>query len=241
LRINPSFPAALLERLAHYQSALYAEGRRALLVVLQGRDAAGKDGLIRKVFGAFGPQGCQVTSFSAPSEAELAHDFLWRVHLAAPPRGRVGVFNRSHYEDVLAVRVRELAPEEVWRRRYDHINDFERLLTDEGTTVLKFFLHISQEEQRERLRRRLTNPEKNWKFREGDLDDRALWTGYARAYEDALSRCSTPWAPWYVVPADKKPVRNYLVAHVLVDTLARMDPQYPRASPAVLTHLERIT
>jgi PPK2 family polyphosphate:nucleotide phosphotransferase len=231
----------LLGQIEHHQSALYAEGERALLVVLQGRDAAGKDGVIRKVFGAFGPQGCQVTSFAAPNAAELAHDYLWRVHVATPPRGRVGIFNRSHYEDVLAVRVRRLVPDARWSKRYDHINEFERMLADEGTTIVKFFLHVSMDEQRERLRKRLTDPEKNWKFRAGDLDDRALWDDYTRAYEDAISRCSTAWAPWYVVPADKKSVRDYLVAQVVVDALARMAPQYPRASPEVLEQLKRIT
>jgi len=231
----------LLERMARLQRALYAEGRRAVLVVLQGRDASGKDGVIRKVFGAFNPEGCQVTSFGAPSEAELARDYLWRVHLAVPPRGRVGLFNRSHYEDVLVVRVRKLVPESAWSRRYDQINAFERMLVDEGTTVLKFFLHVSRDEQRERLRKRLTDPEKNWKFRGGDLDDRALWDEYTAAYADAIARCSTDWAPWYVVPADKKPVRDYLVAQVVTAALERMAPKYPRAEPEVLKMLERIT
>ena len=232
--------AALLDRMAGAQHALYAEGRRALLIVLQGLDASGKDGVIRKVFGAFNPEGCQVTSFGAPSEAELAHDFLWRVHTSVPPRGRVGLFNRSHYEDVLVVRVRKLAPKSVWSRRYDHINAFERMLVDEGTMVLKFFLHVSHDEQRERLQKRLTDPEKNWKFRAGDLDDRALWDDYTDAYADAIARCSTKWAPWYVVPADKKSVRDYLVAQVVTEALERMAPEYPRAEPEVLKMLERI-
>ena len=232
--------AALLGRLEALQAALLAEGERALLVVLQARDTGGKDGTIRNVLGAMSPQGVRVTSFGRPTEAELAHDFLWRVHREAPPRGVVGVFNRSHYEDVLAVRVRELAPERVWRLRYQQINDFERLLSESGTTVVKFFLHISRDEQAERLRARLDDPRKNWKFEEGDIDDRARWDPYTAAYEEALVRCSTAWAPWYVVPADKKKARDYLVAQILVDTLERMNPQYPQADERVLGLLSKI-
>jgi PPK2 family polyphosphate:nucleotide phosphotransferase len=231
---------ANLDRMARLQEALYAEGRRALLVVLQARDTGGKDGLIRHVFGALSPQGCRVTSFGVPTPVELAHDFLWRVHQAAPPAGAVGVFNRSHYEDVLAARVHQLVPEDVWSQRYDRINDFERLLVDGGVTVLKFFLHISRDEQRERLLKRMRDPRKNWKFREGDLVDRGLWDEYTRAYEDALTKCSTAWAPWYVVPADKKPVRDFLVAEVVADTLTRMAPEFPRADPEALRRAERL-
>ena len=232
--------AALLGRLEALQGALLAEGRRALLIVLQARDTGGKDGTIRTVFGAFSPQGVRVTSFGRPTELELAHDFLWRVHQETPPRGMVGVFNRSHYEDVLAVRVRELAPESVWRLRYQQINDFERLLSESGTTVVKLFLNISRDEQAERLRARLDDPTKNWKFEEGDIDDRARWDGYTAAYGEALARCSTLWAPWYVVPADKKKARNYLVAEIVAAVLERMNPRYPRADERVIGLLDRI-
>ncbi len=232
--------AGLLETLEERQAALQAEGTRALLLVLQARDTAGKDGTIRGVFGAFSPQGVRVTSFKRPTEEELAHDFLWRVHKEVPPRGMVGVFNRSHYEDVLAVRVRALAPETVWRQRYQQINDFERLLSESGTTIVKLFLHISKDEQAERLRARLDAPDKNWKFQEGDIDDRALWDSYTEAYEEAISRCSTPWAPWYVVPGDKKKARNHLVAEIVADVLTRMNPQYPRADQRVLDLISKI-
>jgi PPK2 family polyphosphate:nucleotide phosphotransferase len=228
----------LLERLASAQGKLIAEGSRALLVVLQGRDASGKDGLIRKVFGAFNPMGCHVTAFAAPSDEELSHDFLWRVHANAPRRGMVAVFNRSHYEDVLAVRVRELVLPRVWERRFDHINAFERLLVDEGTTVIKFFLHVSRDEQTKRLRKRIEDPRKNWKFRAGDLEDRELWDEYAVAIHDVLARCSTQWAPWYVVPADDKRVRDYLVAQVVAATLDHMDPAYPPPQADLTEYLD---
>ena len=232
--------AELLERLRSEQAKLLAEGTRALLIVLQGRDASGKDGLIRKVFGAFDPQGCHVTAFAAPTEVERAHDFLWRVHANAPRRGMVGVFNRSHYEDVLAVRVRQLAPESVWSRRYEHINAFERLLVDEGTTVLKFFLHVSREEQGRRMRKRIENPKKNWKFRAGDLDDRQLWAEYEEAIADVIARCNVDQAPWYVVPADDKRARDFLVAQVVAETLERMDPHYPPPSGDLSKYLDAI-
>lgn len=232
---------ALLERLEALQAALNAEGRRSLLIVLQARDAGGKDGTIRRVFGAFSPQGVRVTSFKAPTGDELAHDFLWRVHRETPARGMVGVFNRSHYEDVLVARVRGLVPEGVWRGRYDHINAFERLLADDGTTVVKFFLHVSRDEQGERLRARLEDSEKNWKFNPGDIDDRAKWDDYTAAYNEALTRCNSAAAPWYVVPADSKKARNYLVAGVVADALERMRPEYPRADAKVLGMLGAIT
>jgi PPK2 family polyphosphate:nucleotide phosphotransferase len=230
----------LLATLEARQAALLGEGRRALLIVLQARDTGGKDGTIRGVFGAFSPQGVQVTSFKRPTEEELAHDFLWRVHQRVPARGMVGVFNRSHYEDVLAVRVRSLVPEAEWRQRYQQINDFERLLTESGTAIVKLFLHISKEEQAERLRARLDDPVKNWKFEEGDIDDRARWDDYTAAYEEALSRCSTAWAPWYVVPADKKKSRNFLVAEIVADVLEQMNPVYPRADARVLGLIGKI-
>lgn len=223
-----------LERLTDLQSAFYADRRKALLVVLQGRDASGKDGTIRTVFGACNPQGCKITSFKAPTEHELAHDFLWRVHEAVPPKGYIGIFNRSHYEDVLIVRVKNLVPRAVWSRRYRQINDFEQMLSENGVVILKFFLHISRDEQREQFLERLTDPTKNWKFRTGDLDDRALWGDYSRAYRDALRKCSTKWAPWYVVPSNNRTARNYLVTRVINETLTRLDPQYPRASKEVL-------
>jgi PPK2 family polyphosphate:nucleotide phosphotransferase len=223
----------LLERLAELQNRFYADGRHALLIVLQGRDASGKDGTIRHVFGACNPQGCAITSFREPSELEKRHDYLWRVHQAAPAKGMIGVFNRSHYEDVLVVRVHDIVPKREWSDRYRQINDFERILAENGTVILKFFLHISKKEQRKRLLSRLEDPEKNWKFRAGDLDDRQLWNDYTRAYRDALGQCSTKLAPWFVVPADEKPLRNYLIARIVVDALERIDPQYPEADENV--------
>ncbi|MGQ0537310.1 MAG: PPK2 family polyphosphate kinase [Gemmatimonadaceae bacterium] len=223
-----------LGRLAELQQVFYADRRYALLVVLQGRDASGKDGVLRHVFGACNPQGCQVTGFKVPSEIELAHDFLWRIHGATPPKGMIGIFNRSHYEDVLVVRVRSLVPRSIWSKRYDQINAFEEMLAQNGVVILKFFLHISRGEQREQLIERLDDPTKNWKFRAGDLDDRKLWSAYTSAYRDAIARCSTPWAPWYVVPADSKSARNYLVTRVIVDKLSSLGLRYPRAKPEVL-------
>jgi PPK2 family polyphosphate:nucleotide phosphotransferase len=223
----------LLERLTELQDVFQADGRHALLLILQGRDAAGKDGLIKSVYGAFNPTGVRVAAFGPPTPLELRHDFLWRVHQVVPPRGIIGVFNRSHYEDVLAVRVRQLAPEAVWQARFAQINHFESMLHANGVIVRKCFLHISQDEQRARLLARLDDPRKNWKFRLDDLDDRARWDDYTAAYRDVLARCSTPAAPWYVVPADEKPMRNYLVARLLVETLESLDATYPAMNPAV--------
>ena len=223
-----------VEELGRLQDRLYADRRHAILVVLQGRDASGKDGTIKQVFDGCNPQGCRVTAFGVPTPLELSHDFLWRIHTAVPPRGYIGIFNRSHYEDVLAVRVRKLVPSSVWKARYDQINAFEKMLTLNGVTILKFFLHISHDEQRERLVDRLDDPEENWKFREGDLEDRRLWTAYTAAYRDALQKCSTPWAPWYVVPADSKKVRNYLITRRLNETMRTLRLRYPRAKPEVL-------
>jgi PPK2 family polyphosphate:nucleotide phosphotransferase len=217
----------LTDRLDGLQRRLHAEGTQALLVVLQGRDASGKDGTLRKVFGPLDPLGVTATSFKAPTEEELRHDFLWRIHRAVPGRGSVGVFNRSHYEDVLVVRVRGLAPESVWRPRYDQINLFERILVENATVILKFFLHISREEQRERLLARLNDPEKYWKFDANDLEERALWDQYTEAYGEALARTSTEAAPWYVVPADSKGVRDVLVARTIVEALERVSPTWP--------------
>jgi PPK2 family polyphosphate:nucleotide phosphotransferase len=210
------------------QDRLYAEGKRALLVVLQGTDTSGKDGTIRGVFNATGPLGVSVTAFKRPSEEELAHDFLWRVHLAAPRRGTIGIFNRSHYEDVLIGRVRKFAPKEVIEQRYGQINAFEQMLAENGTVILKFMLHISKKEQAERLQERLDDQTKNWKFNAADLDDRKLWDEYQQAYETALARCSTDHAPWHIVPADRKWARNAIIAAIVRDTLETMDPQYPK-------------
>ncbi|CAN5800023.1 polyphosphate kinase 2 family protein [soil metagenome] len=209
------------------QTRLFAEGTRSLLVVLQAMDAGGKDGVLRNVLTGLNPAGVEVTSFGVPTDLELAHDYLWRVHDAGPSRGRIGVFNRSHYEDVLVVRVKHLVPASHWRKRYDHINRFERMLVDEGTAIVKLFLHISSDEQRSRLQDRLDSPDERWKFRLGDLDDRQLWPQYMDAYRDALARTSTAHAPWYVVPGDRKWVRNLAVAHVLRDAIEHLDPQYP--------------
>ncbi len=210
------------------QDALWAEGERALLVVLQGIDTSGKDGTVRGVFNACGPLGVCVTPFGRPSEEELAHDYLWRVHKAVPKMGMIGVFNRSHYEDVLVVKVRDLAPSAAIEKRYDQINAFEQHLSENGTVILKFMLHISEDEQKERLQERLDQPEKNWKFNPGDLEDRALWKQYSEAYETALTRCSTKHAPWRVVPADKKWRRNAIISEIVRATLEAMEPRYPK-------------
>ena len=217
-----------LDRLTDLQDRLWAEGRHRVLVVLQGIDAAGKDGTLRHVMTAFNPQGCPVTAFKVPSAEELAHDYLWRIHRRVPGAGEIGVFNRSHYEDVLVVRVHELVPKEVWSKRYDQINAFERQLADEGTTIVKFFLYIDKDEQRERFQARLDDPDKRWKFRLGDLEERKRWNDYIAAYEEALERCSTDHAPWYVIPSNRKWFRNLAVAEILADTLDDLKPSYPK-------------
>jgi PPK2 family polyphosphate:nucleotide phosphotransferase len=209
------------------QHLMYAENKRSLLIVLQGRDAAGKDGTIRHVFGPMNPQGTRVTSFKVPSKEELAHDFLWRCHNAAPKRGTVGIFNRSHYEDVLVVRVHEMVGKEVWSKRFDHINDFERLLSDEGTVILKLFLHIDREEQLERFKKRIDNPKKNWKISESDYTERPHWDDYTEAFEDALSKCSTDVAPWFVIPANRKWARNLLIADIVAERLRSLEMRFP--------------
>jgi len=211
------------------QDRLWAEGRRALLVVLQGIDTSGKDGTVRGVFNQCGPLGVCVTGFGRPSEEDLAHDYLWRIHKALPRKGTIGVFNRSHYEDVLVVKVRKLAPADAIEQRYAQINAFEKHLSENGVTILKFMLHISKEEQRKRLQERLDDPAKHWKFNPSDLEDRALWDEYAKAYETMLDRTSTEHAPWRVAPADKKWRRNAIIARVVHETLAAMNPQYPPA------------
>jgi PPK2 family polyphosphate:nucleotide phosphotransferase len=197
------------------------------LVVLQAMDTGGKDGVIRHVFDGVNPQGVRVASFKVPTQEERDHDYLWRVHEKVPGAGEIVIFNRSHYEDVLVVRVHDLVPEKVWRKRYDHINHFERMLVDEGTTIVKFFLHIDLEEQKQRLQARLDEPNKRWKFSRGDLKERKLWPKYTRAYEEVLSRTSTEWAPWYIVPANRKWYRNLVIANVLLRTLDGMDMHYP--------------
>lgn len=219
--------AAGLERLGKLQDRLWAEARHSVLIVLQGIDASGKDGTIRHVVSAFNPQGCKVASFKVPTPVELAHDFLWRVHPNTPARGEIAVFNRSHYEDVLVVRVHDLVPKDVWERRYDQINSFEETVASAGTSIVKFFLHIDRDEQKKRFQDRIDDPTARWKFRTGDLVERKLWDGYASAFEDALSRCSTDAAPWYIVPANHKWFRNLAVAEIVADVIEALDPQYP--------------
>lgn len=208
---------------------LYAENRRSLLLVLQGMDTAGKDGAIRHVMRGFNPQSCQVTSFKQPSVDELAHDFLWRIARAVPRKGFVGIFNRSHYEDVLVVRVHNLVPKNEWQTRYDRINQFEHMLSEGGVTIVKVFLHISKDEQQRRLQSRLDDPKKRWKFSRADLDERRVWDDYQKAYEAVLSRCNTRRAPWYVVPANHKWYRNFVISRILRKTLEKMGPEYPEA------------
>ncbi len=216
-----------LGRLADLQDRFWAEAKRSVLVVLQGIDAAGKDGTINKVMEAFNPQGCPVTSFKVPSAEELAHDFLWRVHGRVPRKGEIGIFNRSHYEDVLVVRVHDLVPKSVWSKRYEQINDFERHLAANGTTVVKFFLAIDRDEQRERFQARYDDPTKRWKFSMGDLEERARWDDYEAAFDEALRKTSTEHAPWYVIPANRKWFRNLAVATILADTIDELEPRYP--------------
>ena len=217
----------LNRQLEDLQELLYAEGKRRLLVVLQAMDTGGKDGTIRHVFEGVNPQGVKVASFKVPTQEELDHDFLWRAHKQTPGRGEMTIFNRSHYEDVLVVRVHRLVPPEVWRGRYARIRNFEQLLAEEGTTILKFFLHISKEEQKKRLQARLDKRDRRWKFNVGDLKERRLWSAYMEAYEDALSKTSAQWAPWYVVPANHKWYRNLVVCTVIVETLKRLKMRWP--------------
>jgi PPK2 family polyphosphate:nucleotide phosphotransferase len=229
----PDALAERTEKLDLLQQRLYAESSRALLVVLQGIDTAGKDGAIKNVFRGVTPSATQVVAFKAPTTTELARDYLWRIHHVVPERGRIGLFNRSHYEDVVAALVRGVVSKAQVRKRYRHINEFERMLDDEGTKVVKIFLHISKDEQKERLQARLDDPEKRWKFRVGDLDDRALWPKFADAYEEAIAATSTDRAPWYVVPADRKWLRDVVVAEIVAETLAEMDPKLPPDDPAI--------
>ncbi len=222
-----AFLPDLTKRLEELQEVLYAQSKHRLLVVLQAMDTGGKDSTIEHVFEGVNPQGVKVVGFKAPTVRELAHDYLWRVHPHVPGNGEIVIFNRSHYEDVLVVRVHELVPETTWRKRYAHIRNFEELLVDEGTTIIKFFLYISKDEQKQRLQDRLDEPNKHWKFNVGDLSERKRWDEYVAAYEEALAQTSTAAAPWYVIPADRKWFRNLIVSQVLVDTLERLDLQYP--------------
>jgi PPK2 family polyphosphate:nucleotide phosphotransferase len=226
--VEPVFKS-LNADLEDLQELLYAEHRHKVLIVLQAMDTGGKDGTIRHVFEGVNPAGVRVASFKVPTPEELDHDYLWRAHARVPGKGEVVIFNRSHYEDVLVVRVHNLVPKEVWSRRYEQINAFEKLLAEEGTTILKFFLHISKDEQKQRLMDRLQDPSKHWKFSLGDLKERALWNDYQKAYEDVLEKTSTPWAPWYIVPSNQKWYRDLVIARVLVDTLKKLNMKYPES------------
>jgi PPK2 family polyphosphate:nucleotide phosphotransferase len=223
----------VLERLSELQEHLFAEEKRSLLVVLQAMDAAGKDGTIRSIFTGVNPAGVIVTGFGVPTATEALHDYLWRVHAACPPKGHIGVFNRSHYEDVLVVRVKNFVTRAKWSKRYGHIRAFEQQLVDEGTTIVKIYLHVSNEEQRLRLQDRIDDPQERWKFRLGDLEDRKLWPKYMAAYEDAFAETSTKQAPWFIIPADKKWVRNLAIAKLLVRTLEAMNPQLPPSDEGI--------
>lgn len=218
----------LQDQLQDMQKMLYAQNKHRVLVVMQAMDTGGKDGCIKHVFSHIDPQGIHVRSFKKPSEEELSYDFLWRVHSKVPPRGQLVIFNRSHYEDIIAVRVKKLFPDEVWKRRQRHVVEFERMLAEEGTTIVKIFLHISKEEQKERLEARLQNPVKHWKFNPDDLADRKRWDDFMAAYEDVITKTSTGYAPWFVVPADRKWYRNLCVARIMVDTLAKLDMKLPK-------------
>ncbi|MGV8049309.1 MAG: polyphosphate kinase 2 family protein [Anaerolineaceae bacterium] len=220
----------LNQELEALQELLYAEGKHRLLVILQAMDTGGKDGVIRSVFKGVNPQGVKVASFKTPTSIELSHDYLWRIHEHTPGKGEIVIFNRSHYEDVLVVRVHELVPEAVWSRRYQHINEFERMLTDEGTTILKFFLQIDLKEQARRFLARVEDPTKQWKFNPGDLDERARWDDYQEAYEKVLNQTSTPWAPWYVIPGNKKWYRNWLISKIVIKTLKDLKMEYPASA-----------
>jgi PPK2 family polyphosphate:nucleotide phosphotransferase len=222
-----------MAELIELQKRLFADGSSSVLVVLQAMDAAGKDSTIRSIFSGLNPAGVDVNPFGVPTDEERAHDYLWRIHHHAPADGQIGVFNRSHYEDVLVVRVKGVATEKVWRKRYDHIANFEQMLADEGTTIIKIFLNVSRGEQKERFEERLQRPDKNWKFRAGDLDDRARWPDYMEAYTDALEKTSTDDAPWYVVPADRKWARNVCIARILRHHLEAINPQYPDPEPGL--------
>jgi len=223
---DPQF-LKLQDELKDLQKVLYAQNKHRILVVIQAMDTGGKDGCVKSVFSHMDPQGLHVRSFKKPSEEELSYDFLWRVHAKVPSRGNIVIFNRSHYEDIIAVRVKKLFPDKVWKRRQKHVADFERMLAEEGTTIVKVFLHISKDEQKKRLEARLENPEKHWKFHPDDLSDRKRWDDFMEAYGDVISKTSTDLAPWYVVPADRKWYRNLCVARIMVDTMKRLDLELP--------------
>jgi PPK2 family polyphosphate:nucleotide phosphotransferase len=222
--------AKTLKKLDALQYLLYAEHKSALLIVLQALDAGGKDGTVRHVMSGVNPQGCKVTSFKKPSAEEASHDFLWRIHKAVPPIGDIGIFNRSHYEDVLVARVHNLVPKNMWSRRYDQINRFEHMLHENNVRILKFFLHISKDEQKERFQQRIDDKDRQWKISESDFVERKFWDDYTKAYEDALTKCSTPQAPWYVIPSNKKWFRNLAVSHIIVETLEEMHMKFPPPS-----------
>ena len=224
---------ANLARLTSLQERIYAEAEHAVLIVLQGIDAAGKDGTISVIAGAFNPQGTPVTSFKVPSAREAAHDFLWRVHAAVPGKGEIGIFNRSHYESVLIVRVHNLEPEEQWRRHYGEIRDWERMLTDEGVTILKFFLAIDKDQQRQRFQDRVDDPTKRWKFHMADIEERKFWDGYRAAFEEMLVETSTDYAPWYLIPANHNWLRNLAVSEIVADAIDKLNPQYPPAAAGI--------
>ena len=218
----------LNRELEELQELLYAESKNKVLIILQGMDTAGKDGTIRHVFDGVNPQGVRVACFKVPTRVELDHDYLWRIHNRTPGNGEIVIFNRSHYEDVLVVRVHSLVSEDVWQKRFEHINCFEKFLTDEGTTILKFFLWIDLDEQKQRLQARLDNPHKQWKFKTGDLKERKRWDEYIQAYEDILSKTSTEWAPWYIIPANRKWYRNLVIGEILIQKLKDMKMSYPK-------------
>jgi len=223
----------LREKIDELQYLLFAENCRSVVLILQGLDASGKDGVVRGVFDGVNPQSIEVTSFRAPAGSERAHDYLWRIHAALPPHGKLGVFNRSHYEDIVAVRMLELFPKAVWSRRAGHLRDFERMLADEGTTLVKAFLHVSKDEQAKRLQERIDDPGKRWKFRADDLEVHARYADYMEAYEEAIGETSTEWAPWYVVPADRNWVKSYVVASLVVRALETLSPKLPDPEPGI--------
>lgn len=227
----------LKKRMSDLQYRLYAERKKALLIVFQGIDASGKDSTIRHVISAFNPQSCTVKAFKEPTEEELSHDFLWRIHKSVPAKGEIFVFNRSHYEDIIQPRVHKTIHKSIWSQRYKHINAFEKCLSDSNTKIIKFYLNISKEEQRKRLEERMTDPSKQWKVSERDLKDRKFWNSYVTAYQDTISKCSSMWAPWYIVPANKKWFRNLAVGLIIIDTLERMKPKFPK--PA--TNLSKVS
>lgn len=234
---------ALLElnkQMEKLQEVLYAEGKHKILIILQAMDTGGKDGTIRAVFEGVNPQGVKVASFKVPTPVELSHDYLWRIHKQTPGKGEIVVFNRSHYEDVLVVRVHNLVPESVWSKRFRHINEFERLLVDEGTTILKFYLHIDLQEQASRFLARVEEPDKHWKFNPGDLEERKYWDNYQKAYEDVLNHTSTEWAPWYVIPANKKWYRNLVISEIIINALKKLNMQFPADIPDLETYHKRL-